>query len=66
MSQQFSIDAEHTEVALVIINDTVTLGGGQNQTWSHTAVWTLQSPQQVTVHRVDKTWTLCCKTHTDT
>lgn len=66
VSQEFSIDAEHTEVAFVVINDAVTLSGGQNQTRQYTAVRTLQSPQQIAVHGVDETRTLCSHTHIHT
>lgn len=65
VSQEFSIDAKHTEVALVVINDAVTLSRSQNQTRQHTAVGAFQSPQQITVHGVDETWTLCSNTRTN-
>lgn len=59
MSQQFAVDAEETELSLVIVNHTVSLGGRLDETRSRALLWGLQGPQQVSIHGMDQTRTLC-------
>lgn len=59
VSQQFSIDTEETKLSLVIVNHAVALSGGLDEAGSKAALWALQGPQQVPIHRVDQTRTLC-------
>lgn len=59
VSQQFAVDAEETELSLVIVNHTVSLGGRLDETRSRALLWGLQGPQQVSIHGMDQTRTLC-------
>lgn len=64
LCQQFSINAEVTQAAFLIVDNAVTLAGHWDEPRALMAVWALQSPQQVPRDGVDQTWTLCrTKTH---
>lgn len=59
VSQQFAVDAEETKLSLVVIDHTVSLCGGLDEAGPREAVRDLQGPQQVPIHGMDQTRTLC-------
>ncbi len=64
VSQQFAIDTEETELSFVVVDHAVSLSGRLDETGSQAALWTLQGPQQVPIHGMDQTRTLCSNKHT--
>lgn len=58
VSQQLAVDAEETEVSLVIVDHAVALGGGLDEPGPQAALWALQGPEQVSVHGMDQARTL--------
>jgi len=58
VAQQLAVDTEVTEVALVVVDHAVALGGGLDEARPYAAVRALQGPQQVPIHGMDQTRTL--------
>lgn len=58
VSQQFAIDTEETKLSLVVVNHTVSLSGGLDETRPQAALWAVQGPQKVPIHGMDQTRTL--------
>lgn len=58
VSQQFAVDAEEAEVALVVVDHAVPLSGRLDEAGPRAALGSLQGAQQVAVHGVDQTGTL--------
>lgn len=58
VSQQFAVDAEEAEVALVVVDHAVALRGRLDEAGTRAALGTLQGAQQVAVHGVNQTGTL--------
>lgn len=59
VSEELSVYAEEAKLSLIIINHTVTLGGGLDESGLLAALWAVQGPQQVPIHGMDQTRTLC-------
>lgn len=59
VSQQFAVNTEETKLSLVVVNHAVALSGGLDEAGPQAALWALQGPQQVPIHGMDQTRTLC-------
>lgn len=45
VSQEFSVDAEETELALVVVDHAMALGGRLDESGPRAVLWALQGPQ---------------------